>query len=257
MDPRTQKTSDIKRGYREQQLDNEIHQALAISRENCLQSRPNQDKSAGIPLVVTYHPILPNLQSITRCHLSTLHNSERLREAFPFPPLIAFRRQKNLRDFLVRATLTTNNQEPPGNHPCGATGCTCKTWPILTATDELTSHTTGLVYKMNFATSCKSSNIIYLITCRRCSEQYVGETGQPLHRRVNNHRFNIAHRRTEESPVAEHFNGDGHPLSDTTVVAIDEIYSQDPCLRKMQESRWIRILGTSYPSGMNLRVDSL
>ena len=120
----------IKRGYREQQLDNEIHRALAISRENCLQSRPNQDRSARIPLVVTYHPILPNLQSITRRHLSTLHTSELLREAFSLPPLIAFRRPKNLRDFLVRATLTTNNQEPPGNRPCGATGCTCKTCPI-------------------------------------------------------------------------------------------------------------------------------
>ena len=195
------------------------------------------------------------LSWFTRRHQSTLHTSERLREAFSLPPLIAFRRPKNLRDFLVRATLTTNNQEPPGNRPCGATGC--KTCPILTATDEFTSHTTGLVYKMNFAASCKSSNIIYLITCRRCGQQYVGETGQPLHRRVNNHRFNIAHRRTEESPVAEHFNGEGHALSDMTVVAIDQIYSHDPCLRKIRESRWIRTLGTSYPSGMNLRVDSL
>ena len=115
---------------------------------NCLQSRPNQDKFARIPLVVTYHPILPNLQSITRCHLSTLHTSERLREAFLLSPLIVFRWLKNLMDFLVRATLTTNNQEPPGNHPCGVLGC--KTCPILTASDEFTSHTTGLVYKMNF-----------------------------------------------------------------------------------------------------------
>ena len=67
----------------------------------------------------------------------------------------------------------------------------------------------------------------------------------------------IAHRRTEETPVAEHFNGDGHALSDMTVVAIDQVYSHYPCLRKIRESRWIRTLGTSYPSGMNLRVDSL
>ena len=29
------------------------------------------------------------------------------------------------------------------------------------------------------------------------------------------------------------------------------------CLRKIRESRWIRTPGTSYPLGMNLRVDSL
>ena len=169
--------------------------------------------------------------------------------------LKAFRRPRNLRDLLVRAPLTVTSQKPPGNRPCGAAGC--KTCPILTATDEFTSHTTGRVFKINFAASCKSSNIIYLITCRRCGQQYVGETGQPLHLRINGHRFNITHGKTEESPVAEHFYGEGHTLADMTVMAIDKIYSHDSCLCKIQESRWIRTLGTSYPSGMNLRMDSL
>ena len=84
---------------------------------------------------------------------------------------------------------------------------------------------------MEFAASCKPSTIIYLITCRRCDQQYVGEAGQPLHRRVNNHQFDIAHRRTKESPVAEHFKGEGHTLLDMTVVVIVQIYSHDPCLR--------------------------
>ena len=64
-------------------------------------------------------------------------------------------------------------------------------------------------------------------------------------------------KRTEESPVAEHFNGAGHTLVDLTVVAIDQLYSHDPCLCKIRESRWIRTLGTANPFGMNLRVDSL
>ena len=36
----------LKQGYREKQLNNEIHRALTISRENCLQIHPNQVKSA-------------------------------------------------------------------------------------------------------------------------------------------------------------------------------------------------------------------
>ena len=44
------------------------------------------------------------------------------------------------------------------------------------------------------------------------------------HRWDNSHRFNIVHRRTEESPVAEHFNGEGRTLADMTVVAIDNNY---------------------------------
>ena len=39
------------------------------------------------------------------------------------------------------------------------------------------------------------------------------------------------------------FNGEGHTLADMTVVVIDQLYSQHPCLRELQESRLIRTLG--------------
>ena len=129
----------------------------------------------------------------------------------------------------------------------------------MTATDEFTSHTTCRMFKIKSAASCKSSNIIYLITCKRCSQQYVGETVQlqPLHRRIIGHHFNITHGKTEESLVVEHFNHIGHTFAEVTIVAINKIHSHNSCLRKIQESRWIRTLGTSYPSRMNFRVDSV
>ena len=150
--------------------------------------------------------------------LSFIPRSERLQRAVPLPPLIAFCHPRNLRDFLVRASLTVTSQEPPGNHPCGAAGC--KMCPILTATDKFTSHTIVQVFKINFTTSCKSSNIICLVTFRRCGQQYVGETGQLLYHTINGHRYNINHTSTK-FPVALHFNGKRHTLADMTVVAID------------------------------------
>ena len=116
-------------------------------------------------------------------------------------PLIAFRLRRNLRDLLVQANLNATCYETPGNCLCRAAGC--RICLILTATDEFTSHTTGQKFKMKFTASCKSLNIDYLINCRRCDQQYVGEIGQPLHCRINNHCYNIAHRRTEESSVEE------------------------------------------------------
>ena len=89
------------------------------------------------------------------------------------------------------------------------------------ATDEFSSHTTGKVFKVKFNASCKSSSVIYLITCRRCGLQYVGEMGQPLHMRVNGHQYDITHRRTEESPVGEYFNSGTHGESDMTVTVIE------------------------------------
>ena len=125
------------------------------------------------------------------------------------------------------------------------------------ATDEFSSHTTGEVVKVKFHVSCKSSNIIYLSTCRRCDLQYVGETGQPLHMRINGHLYDIAHLRTEDSPVAEHFNSGTYEESDMAVMTIEFARSSDACLRKIKESSWIKTLGTAFPLGMNLRVDGL
>ena len=133
----------------------------------------------------------------------------------------------------------------------------CTTCPILLATDMLSSHTTGEQFRKKISTSCKSSSVICLITCRRRGQQYVGKTGQPLHCRINSHRFDIMHRRTEDSPMAVHFNSNAHSQADMALMVIDQVHSHDPCLRKIQESRWIHTLGTSYPLGMNLRVDSL
>ena len=123
-------------------------------------------------------------------------------------------------------------------------------------TDEFSSHMTGKVLKAKFRPACKSSNAIYLNACRRCGLQYVGETGQPLHLRVNGHQYDITHRKTDESPVVEHFTSGTHTESDMAVMAIDLSRSCDTCVRKIRENRWIRTLGTLSPSGVNLRVDS-
>ena len=85
----------------------------------------------------------------------------------------------------------------------------------------------------------------------------MGETGQPLHSRMNAHRFDIANGRVEESQVAEHFNSDGHSEADFTVMIIERLWRNDTTLRKIKESRWIRTLGSSRPTGMNLRTDGL
>ena len=131
----------IKRGYDEQQLDSEIQQALDIPRETDSQPHNDQEKSACIPLVATYHPTLPSSRIATRQHLNIIHMSERLQKALPLPPLIAFHCLKNLRDFLVRAELTANSQRAPGIWHCDT--ARCKMCPILMTKVEFASHTTG------------------------------------------------------------------------------------------------------------------
>ena len=44
---------------------------------------------------------------------------------------------------------------------------------------------------------------------------------------INGHRYNIAHQRTEEFPVAEHFNSGAHVELDMTVMVIELARSRD------------------------------
>ena len=127
----------------------------------------------------------------------------------------------------------------------------------MLSTSKFSSQMTGKKFEMRLKASWKSPEVVYLIICRRCGQQYVGETGQPLHRRISSHRYNIAHQRTDESPVAKHFNHDAHSQADMVMMVIDQVWSSDPFLLKTMENRWIRILWTSHPFGLNLKVDSL
>ena len=98
-----------------------------------------------------------------------------------------------------------------------------------------------------------SFNIIHLITCWKCGQQYVGETGQLLHRQSQSHLFNITHRRTGLA-------------CDRTLMVMDVpkrrwlswLYNNYMYIAMIHvsakyEKTSIRTPVTSYPSGINLR----
>ena len=240
------------RGYKKEALIPQLERARAKPREDCLLPTAKKQQDPQIPLVVTYAPTLPSLGKITRQHHHILHLSERTKQAFPQPPTVAYRRPKNLRDLLVRADLAPRANHPPGNTPCGRSRC--KTCPALMTTDIFTSHCTGKTYTLRTAATCKSKDVVYLIQCKRCGLQYVGETEQALNERLNSHRSDIK-RKNIDKPVAAHFNKPGHSSTDLAVMVIDQLWGNDSVIRKIREERWITILQTASPGGLNLRAE--
>ena len=61
--------------------------------------------------MVTYHPGLPNIGGILRELHPLLHISNRCKQAIQDLPMMAFRRPKSLRDYLVRAKLRPLDRE--------------------------------------------------------------------------------------------------------------------------------------------------
>ena len=101
--------------------------------------------------------------------------------------------------------------------------------------------------------NCGSKNIIYLITCRKCNLQYVGETSRTLRERATDHRSNICtHKKT---PIGLHFNSDNHTYKDLEIVAIEKvsesIQNNIVTIRKQREEFWQMKLGTKFPAGLN------
>ena len=68
-----------------------------------------------------------------------------------------------------------------GFSKCGDPRCmTCKKGVFV---NELLITETKETYRITQPITCKTSNLVYCITCLKCKDQYIGETGQELHRR--------------------------------------------------------------------------
>ena len=113
-----QRTSELmeflcNRGHKRQYVQTQINKAFQIPRRDtlCYQSKKNTDRPV---FITTYNPSLPHLNSIIRKYFPILTATKRGSEAFKDAPLIAYRRSKNLRDFLVKAAFS--KQQDPAKH---------------------------------------------------------------------------------------------------------------------------------------------
>jgi hypothetical protein len=96
----------LERSYRPDMVDAAINRTRTITRAQALK-KVDRDRQSRRPVnVVAYDPRLPNIQSI---HFKYWRGMTRknpyLAEVFPEPPLVAFKRQKNIKDYLVRSKV--------------------------------------------------------------------------------------------------------------------------------------------------------
>ena len=57
----------------------------------------------GIPIVITYHPLLKDFASVIRKHLYILYLNKEVKEIFTPGPMVSFRGTRKLGSYLVRA----------------------------------------------------------------------------------------------------------------------------------------------------------
>ena len=95
-----------KRGYPASVVEAGHHRAQQIDRQSALQTSQKENSNYRIPFTLTFHPHNHAVKSIILKNLKLLQNDPDTGTIFSQPPLISFKRDKNIGNFLVRSAFS-------------------------------------------------------------------------------------------------------------------------------------------------------
>ena len=242
----------LERNYPEGIVDAALNKARQIPRSVALRKVVRNSPLSRRPIfVVSWDPRLPSVSAITNKHWRTMTQDPLMKEIFSEPPLIAYKRQRNIGDKIFRAKVCPNIPYPRRNLR-GMKKCQ-KECHVCSYIQERKSVKSGkFTWSINDHVDCNTENIIYLIQCDRenCKEnKYIGESERAFHERLNEHRGYI-NRKDTRYATGEHFNQPGHSLHNMKGTILEKVKSNDPLYRKEREKYFIQKFN-SYHKGMN------
>ena len=117
---------------------------------------------------------------------------------------MVYRRSRNVKDIIVKSKTTVS--ESTGSRPCGKARCgVCK---HVTPRSTIESTNSGFTYKIYGNLNCDTNNMVYLLKCGTCGQQYVGQTETAFRLRFNNHRAHV--KSIPQLPLSKHMSIPGH-----------------------------------------------
>ena len=158
----------------------------------------------------------------------------------------------NIRDKKDRLFINKNER---GYNFCNKT--TCRYCPLLNKSGKITYTYTDEVFPTMKNVSCRSSNLIYCITCSVCLIQYVGQTSRRIQDRFQGH-FGDITRDTKDKCIPQHFNSKNHRGIKDIQITVLEFIKKSPRspqavkIRLRRESHWTHLLHTLSPNGLNM-----
>ena len=242
----------IDRNYKKNIINAAILKAKEIPRKKAIERVQSEKNDVKRPVfAVHYDPRLPALPNIIKKHWRTMTNNDPyLKEVFPLPPLVAYKRPQNIKDKLIRSKIPSKIVKRPKRIIPGMKKCNnCPICPFIK--EGKTSRSTGSKYTVDINTqvNCQTKNLIYCITCEKCKIQYIGESERTLQDRFSEHRGYVLNEKLNTA-TGQHFNQRGHKISDMKVNIVEKIFSQDIAVRKEREKFYIMKFNTKY-KGLN------
>ena len=230
------------RGYSNRMIEAALDRARGIPRIKALRRVLRKEEDKRPVFALTYDPRLPQIQPTMAKHWRAMIGQDPyLSEVFKQPPLTAFKRQRNIRDHLIRARVPKYTKLHLPREKRGMKRCNknCTACPYVKEVKYMKINKGE--WKVNQSLNCERSNCIYLIECKKnnCKAVYVGETKRTIKDRLSDHRGYVNNEKTETA-TGQHFNLPGHSLSDLTITVLEVVKKKDDLYRKEREKYFIR-----------------
>ena len=255
------------RGYPSSKLKEQRRKAELINREELLQEK-NGETGRKIPFTTTFNKHLPSINPIIEKHWHLLKTNPEIASKFCNKPVLAFRRNKNLRDILGQTHLSKNKKIVKKKPPTGGSSQAClsrannQCCMHIISTKTFKSHITNEMFDIKHKLNCHSRNVIYLGFCNICrNSQYVGKSEPPANLRINTHRFDV--KSPKGGRFDKHFNLPGHDYNKNARYILIEQVKQNKMSKKTirqlleeREDYWMTKLKTVIPNGLNDHLNS-
>ena len=101
----------IGRGYKDKNILPHIERALSYTQSQLLSNTPSPNKPRALPFIIPYNPNLAPLHHILTQHWYYIENDPVLSQIWPNQPVMAYQRDKNLKEHFVCTKFTK-----PSNH---------------------------------------------------------------------------------------------------------------------------------------------
>ena len=148
-----------------------IKKALSIPQEQ-LRQKSTKTTEHILPFISTHNPNNAQVFNIIKSSVDYLKANKVPGFNKELKVIQSRRQAPNLKKILTKAEFTSRN---PGVSKCGDKRCECCHHLLLS--DAYKFENIDKTFKLKTSMSCDSANLIYVLICSSCKEEYIGETG--------------------------------------------------------------------------------
>lgn len=189
------------RRYPEKLIDFGIEKARRQNQVELREPKVHTDDKI-IPLVTTYNPRNPRAFNIIKNNIPILEQDHKMKKVLETSPIINSQRQpKTLKRILTKAKFEDKSSEDTRITKCGRSNCGTCPFLIEGSSYEFKN---GFMFNIKSPMNCASNNLLYVIRCLGCGEDYIGQTGTELRKRVTVHKQQIRDPSVRMIPLSGH-----------------------------------------------------